>query len=459
MIQAQWDAVVIGAGPAGLNAACGMAEFGLRVALVDEQPAPGGQIYRGVTHPEAERRFREHDEYRRGLDLVRRFLRSTVEYMPGTLVWMLEPNRVFCLRDGRPFELKTRLTVVAVGAMERPAPFPGWTLPGVMTAGSADILRKGAGTAPQGPVILAGSGPLLPLAGSHLARDGALACVLDSTPPGNLLRAAPWAPLAAAGAGLLLRGARMLRTVKKSGAPLFGAVRDIAAHGSRAVEEVSFSAGGKTLRVPAKTLLYHAGVIPRTQISRALRLAHVWNARQQCWQAATDIFGESSRQGIYLIGDCAQVRGADAAALKGKICAAAVAKKDRLIPPREAFRLLAPLFAALARVLAPRPFVDALFTPRGDIYQLADDVVVCRCENITAGEIRAAVADGLHEVNEIKLFTRAGMGNCQGRTCGPAVAGVAARALGVNAAKTGYLSCRQPVRPVPLGVFSRLFPE
>ncbi len=157
----QWDALIIGAGPAGLRAASVVAESGLEAVLVDEQPFPGGQIYRHVTAPGAKERFAEAADYRDGTELVRRFERSGAQYLPESTVWFLEPGRALASRDGETLDLRAKNIIIAVGAMERPVPFRGWTLPGVMNAGGADILLKTAGVLPETPVVVAGRGPPL----------------------------------------------------------------------------------------------------------------------------------------------------------------------------------------------------------------------------------------------------------------------------------------------------------
>ena len=229
----QWDALVIGAGPAGLRAASVIAESGLEVVLVDEQAFPGGQIYRHVTAPGAEERFAEAADYRDGTELVRRFRRSGAEYLPETTVWFLEQDRILASRGEEVLDLRARNVIIAVGAMERPVPFRGWTLPGVMNAGAGDILLKTAGLLPETPVVLAGSGPLLYLVASHLIRKGhPLAAVLDQTPPSNMLKAAPHLPAGLLGLPLLLRGLSMLNDVRKSGTPVYRDVSGIEAQGA-----------------------------------------------------------------------------------------------------------------------------------------------------------------------------------------------------------------------------------
>ena len=240
----QWDALVIGAGPAGLRAASVIAESGLEVVLVDEQAFPGGQIYRHVTAPGAEERFAEAADYRDGTELVRRFRRSGAEYLPETTVWFLEQDRILASRGEEVLDLRARNVIIAVGAMERPVPFRGWTLPGVMNAGAGDILLKTAGLLPETPVVLAGSGPLLYLVASHLIRKGhPLAAVLDQTPPSNMLKAAPHLPAGLLGLPLLLRGLSMLNDVRKSGTPVYRDVSGIEAQGADRLERVLFFQG------------------------------------------------------------------------------------------------------------------------------------------------------------------------------------------------------------------------
>ncbi|MFR1533633.1 MAG: NAD(P)-binding protein [Bilophila wadsworthia] len=263
----QWDALVIGAGPAGLRAASVIAESGLVVVLVDEQAFPGGQIYRHVTAPGAEERFAEAADYRDA--------RSGASGVParntaGNDGLVLEQDRILASRGEKsPICGQKRHRRGRDGA----PPFRGWTLPGVMNAGAGDILLKTAGLLPETPVVLAGSGPLLYLVASHLIRKGhPLAAVLDQTPPSNMLKAAPHLPAGLLGLPLLLRGLSMLNDVRKSGTPVYRDVSGIEAQGADRLERVSFFCKGTAHTLEAATLLYHGGVIPRTHMANALDL-------------------------------------------------------------------------------------------------------------------------------------------------------------------------------------------
>lgn len=450
-MQQQWDVLVVGAGPAGMLAAATAAENGLEVILIDEQERPGGQIYRSVGAPNSERHFLEEEDRRQGLRIVQRFLNSGAEYLPGATVWFAEPGRVICSHEGCSREIRTNIMVLATGAMERPVPFEGWTLPGVMGAGAADILYKGAGILPEGPVVLAGNGPFIPLVGSHLASLGVqIAGVLDTRPRSNNVAAISGLLPALSDLPFLMKGLSLLKKLKGSGAPFYHDVRSIKALGKTRLEQVSYFSSGKEHRLEAATLLVHQGVIPRIHMSRMLDLDHVWDKVQRYWHPVCDDKGRSSHDRIYVVGDGSFVHGAQASGFKGELAGIDALLRLKVISRAEAEERGAAARSALRQALAPRRFVDRYFAPRADLYDMADHIMVCRCEGVTAGDIRRAVVEGCRDLNDIKLRTRCGMGPCQGRMCGPAMAEIAAGALAENVPNLTPLRFRPPIRPIPL---------
>ncbi|SCY78246.1 NAD(P)/FAD-dependent oxidoreductase [Desulfoluna spongiiphila] len=452
MIQQQWDLVVIGAGPAGLSAAAAAAECGLEVVLLDEQAFAGGQIYRSVDAPGAKGRFLQKEDRAEGLRILRRFQKSGAAYEPRSTVWFAEPGRVLATRDAQTREYKTQNIVVATGAMERPVPFSGWTLPGVMAAGAADILYKSASVVPKGPIVVAGNGPLIPLITNHLLELGAdIAAVVDTTPKANMMKAAPHMPMALRDIPFLFKGLKMVAKMTRSRVPIHRNGSDINAFGKDRLERVSFAVDGTPRSVSAATLLVHEGILPRTHMSRALGLDHAWNPVQRYWYPVCDENGKSSREGIYVAGDGVFVHGAAAAAAKGELAGIDVARSLQVLTDEDARRKRTRPRKVLSKALAPRKFVDGWFAPRKDLYEVDDDVLVCRCEGVTAAAIREAVKEGCHEVNDIKVRTRCGMGPCQGRMCGPALAEIAANALEREVPDVGSLRIRPPMRPVLFG--------
>lgn len=446
------DVIVIGAGPAGLTASACLAEMGLDVLMLDEQHRIGGQIYRHIEACPQDRQELLGEDYTHGLDVASRFRKSGAAYENGASVWQVEPNGKICYsRAGQSKQVRTNYVIVATGAMERPVPIPGWTLPGVMGAGAANNLAKEAGLNPSGVVVLAGSGPLLLLEATLLVKKGvSIAAILETTPVIPPAPAIPRAPKALLRADFLWKGVSMLREIKRAGIPHHKGVTHIRAIGQDRVEAVEAICGDKRLRIEIDMLLLHFGVIPNTHIFRQIGCKMVWKPDQRYWHPACDAWGHTNCERIFAAGDGAVVAGALAAQFKGELTALEVARCSGIIPEYERDALAAPIQKALKHDGWPRPFVDAIYAPRPEHFTFEDNTVICRCETITVRDLRNAVKQGIRELNEMKVVTRCGMGPCQGRMCGPALAEVMAAELSHSPNETGLLNIRPPLKPVPL---------
>jgi NADPH-dependent 2,4-dienoyl-CoA reductase/sulfur reductase-like enzyme len=456
----RFDVVVIGAGPAGMSAAIGMRSHGLSVLVVDEQPAPGGQIWRAVeaVAPTPTGALLG-SEYRAGVRLAVRFRDCGALYEPLTQVWQVEPNwRVYMTRDARAEVVCAKQIVLALGAQERPAPFPGWTLPGVLTVGAAQILLKTSREIPSKPVWVAGSGPLPLLYMAQLLRAGGkIAGWLDTSPPNGWLRALPCAGAVLGSLGDISKGLTWLREIKASGVRRVRGVTAVRALGESNLQEIEYTqANGKTVRVPASVLLSHEGVVPSIHMTRALGCAHSWHAQQASLRPDLDDWGQTSKQGVYVAGDGADIGGALAACVRGELVALGVAMNSGRLSSEEASVHAMPLRKKLRRLLRSRPMLDALYPPRAGILSPPDDTIVCRCEEITAGEIRQAATIGQPGPNQLKSYTRAGMGPCQGRQCGYTVAHIVATAQSRQVSEVGFYRIRPPLKPVTLGELASL---
>ena len=333
------DLIVIGAGPAGLSAACAARACGLDVTLVDEQAAPGGQLFRNIETPMAQALL-DPKERSAGLGLVKRFRESGATYYPGTIVWGLEPHRVSCTMNGKAEELTASHIIVAPGGMERPVPFPGWTLPGVMGAGGADILLRSGGTLStdkNAPVVLAGNGPLLLLLAGHLLEAGVpIAAWLDTGWWSRRIMAAGLMPAGVLDMPYVAKGMKMALRVLKGKVPIIRNVTNIRAVGSDHLEKVVYDAGGKTHEINASTLLRHEGIIPRTHILNSLNAKHAWDGVQRYWHPVVDENGRTSVDGISIAGDGTYVHGGDASMLKGAIAGVEIARRLGVISDAEA---------------------------------------------------------------------------------------------------------------------------
>lgn len=449
------DVAVIGAGPAGMSAAVAAAGAGASVVLLDEQAGPGGQIYRAITQADARRLELLGPDYADGRALAAAFAASGARHEAGVAVWEVTRDRtVHGLQAGAVRSWQAQRVVLATGAMERPFPITGWTLPGVMTAGAAQILLKTAQAVPAGELVLAGCGPLLYLLGWQYLRAGVrIRAIVDTTDRTDHRRALAHAGAALRGWRVMAKGLKLMLALRRAGVPFHTGATGLAIDGQERAAAVRFNAGGRAHRIDADVVLLHQGVVPNTQFSWSLRATHRWDEAQLCWTPQADAWGELDVPGIFVAGDGGGIGGALAAACQGRLAGLAAAQQLGRIDGAERDRRAAPVRAELATQLAVRPFLDALYRPK--LRVPADDVIVCRCEEVTAGQIRSHVALGCTGPNQAKSFGRCGMGPCQGRLCGLTVTEVIAEARGVSPAEVGYYRIRPPIKPITLGELAR----
>lgn len=453
------DLAVIGAGPAGLAAATMAAELGLSVTVFDENAAPGGQIYRGI-EAVATRRAADlavlGDAYRAGQAIVGAFRASKARYAPGTGVWLVQNDRqIGIVGNGRASMVAASRVLIATGAQERPVPIPGWTLPGVMLAGAAQGMLKSAGMVPSGPVVLAGNGPLLyQLAAQLLAAGAPITALLETR--AEYAAALPHLPVAFGAGNYVRKGLALLAAIRRAGVPIRRGVTGLRAVGGERLESVAFTSRGRSETIAASLLCLHQGVVANVQLSQAIPLKHEWNAAQRCWRPVVDPWGNSDVDGIAVAGDCGGIGGAEAAAHAGRIAAFEAARALGRIDTATRDARAAADLAAWRRHLRARPFLDALYPPAEALVVPADDVLVCRCEEVTAGQVRDAVRQGGTGPNQVKSFTRTGMGPCQGRMCGLTVSEIIADQLKKPVAEIGAYRIRPPIKPLTVGELAAL---
>jgi len=458
------DVAIVGAGPAGLSLAIGLASTGARVEIIDEQPAPGGQVYRA-----SERNAAAPDllgwlglDYAKGADLVAEARgKEGIQWHSATAVWDIRPEGDRCelaLRsDGGVSVVSARHVVLATGAMERPTPFPGWTLPGVMGIGAAQTLFKDAGLLPEDGVVLAGQGPLLYLFTAQILAAGVKPrAVLDFAPRGaslTNLHALGRAALAAPGS--LLKGLKLRRAIADAGVEHVYNVEHIEAHGTGATERVSYRRKGIRRDIETSLLLVHDGIIPNTHMSVAASCAHDWSEEQAAWQPRRDATGRTTIESVWVLGDGARILGADAATFQGRIMACDMARALNRPPPVDVLGEQADR-RALRKLETLRRFLDHQYAPAAALSAPGDDVTICRCEAVTAGEIRRLARSGCMGPNQLRAFCRAGMGPCMGRQCGNAISRIMAAETGQSVAETGHFSIRPPLKPVTLAQLASL---
>lgn len=458
------DVAVVGAGPAGLAAAARCAALGLATTLFDEQAAPGGQIHRGVEARVAQHPDAIDADDARGRALVAAFRASGAAYVPSCSVWSARALPDAAVELGIAVRaaatpsirlVSARAAILAPGAQERPFPIPGWTLPGVMTAGAAQIALKSAALVPQGRVVMAGCGPLLWLAAAQLLDAGAtIDAVLDTTPRGRLRAALVHAP-AFVTSPYFRRGLELARSVRRR-TRVVEFITALAAQGGVRVDAVRFATRDGAEALPVDHLLLHQGVVPASELAGAAGCALEWDDLHASFVPIVDAWGGTTVPALFVAGDGAGIAGATAAALHGELAALAVANAQGRIDGRMRDRAAAPLRRALADAARGRRFFDTLYRP-ADVFRIpAGDTIACRCEEVTAAAIAAAAVAGCTGPNQAKAFLRCGMGPCQGRLCALTVTEVIAQSRGVAPADVGTFRPRPPVKPLTLGELATL---
>ena len=447
------DIIIVGAGPAGMAAATTAANEGAKVLLLDELRQAGGQIYRHVGVKSETPSYLGKD-YAAGKTLVQALDHDNITVEFGATVWRIEDGpRVVWSRDGISHIATASHILLAGGAQERPVPFPGWTLPGVMTAGAAQILMKTSGLLPR-DAILAGSGPLLYLIAAQLIDAGAPPKALVETQTWSmLLGASRHLPRALLGAQPLLKGLGLLQKISAAGVKRYtGASGFWATAAEDGSIVLTFESKGRQHNVTTPLLLTHQGVVPSTHLSRASGIPHEWNDQQGAFQPIADVWGQTELTGFHVAGDGAGIGGAESAQAAGRLAALNILHHLGRLNENTRDQKAKADRAALQKALAVRPLLDALYAPPPEFLSPADETVVCRCEEVTAAEVRQTLIEGANGPRQVKTAIRVGMGPCQGRMCDLTVRGILV-SCGITPEAP---RARSPIKPVKLGELAAL---
>jgi NADPH-dependent 2,4-dienoyl-CoA reductase/sulfur reductase-like enzyme len=374
--------------------------------------------------------------------------RSTIDYRELTSVWAIEGHTLFTERNGHADVLAFDALIVASGATDRIVPLPGWTVPGVFSLGGAQIALKDQGAFIGRRVAFVGSSPLLALAAKQYQAMGAtIAGVFDTTPFFAKIRAVPYllhAPDTA------LRGLSYLAQLLTTGVPLHFGVDPVRIEGCDHVETLVLRDGkGREMHIDCDAVALGYGLKPETQLAELAGASFAFDELFRMWLPIIDADGRAAPD-LYLAGDGAAIGGADAAEASGTLASLALlADKGHTVTQSEVDRLRATI-KQLRRF--QRGLAIAFAWPHRDAGALPGETIVCRCENVIAGDIRAALGAGLipPELNRVKAITRCGMGRCQGRMCGPALQEIVAAQSGAPVATVGRLRTQAPIKPIAL---------
>lgn len=449
--------VIVGAGPAGVRAAQALVEAGLRPVVVDEWRHAGGQIYR--RQPEGFKRdhatlYGSEAEKAQAVHADFEAVRLRIDHHDETLAWNVTANRLHTLHagSGETAELRFDALIVCSGATDRLMPVEGWNMAGCYSLGAAQIALKAQGCAIGSRVVFMGSGPLMYLVASQYLQAGArVEAVLDTSPA-----LPPWAALGKllSRPRLLLKGLHLMATLRMAGVTLLSGVvpRRILGTPDDGVSGVSVRdryGRAHAFACDAVGMGWHLRA--EAQLADLARCDFDFEPLSRQWLPRIDADGRSTVPGVYLAGDGARLLGADGAEAAGRLAALAAMRDLGHAAGTAAYdRDHAELRGVLATMDTFREGLAQAFPwPHAHAAALPDDAVVCRCEVVTAGELRRCVsACGSVELNRAKAFSRVGMGRCQGRYCGHAAAEIIASAANIPVASVGRIRSQAPVKPI-----------
>jgi len=453
------EVLVVGAGPAGATAAIELAEAGRNVVVLDERHEAGGQYFKQKITAVRDTGA-DDDQYRRGRWLIDRLRSSEAELIAGATVWGAFRDvdgglELTATTDTRSLTIRPSRLIVATGAHESVPPFPGWTLPGVMTTGAGQGLIRAYRVSPGESVMIAGNGPLNLQLACELLRNGVNVVAVAESAPAPL----PWripgaARMALSSPALVAQGLGYLRMLKRAGVPLHHRHVILRAEGDGAVRRGTIAPigadghasanGEKSFDVDAICLGYRQR--PSAELVRALGCR--MQAREGAEMPERDTNFETSLPGVYAIGDGAVPLGAHAAIAQGQLAADAIlerpANRGALRRFKRHERFQRGLWSVYA---APEPGNPG------------DDVIVCRCESVTAGTLRHLIDDGVGELNSLKRLSRAGMGLCQGRYCHRSLARLIGEAAAGDTSSPQSFTPRNPIKPVTIADVADEKPE
>ncbi len=453
------DLLVIGAGPAGIGAAVAAAAQGLDVAIVELAQSGGGQVYRPPPSG-----YRLPPDSVTAEDIAAgNHLRDELEASPvrrafGHTLWSIAPGfHAHTVGPEGLAEWRAGAVVAATGTHERVIPFPGWTLPGIIGLAAATILLKSQQVLPGTKTVVAGCGPLLALVATGILKGGGqVVAVVDLAGPGDWFANLG---VMASRPRLLARGLGWMRAIRAAGVPYLFRHAVVEARGEDVLEEVLVAPvdgdgrprpGRDRRALKADSLTVGHGLVPTNEVTRLLGARHVYRPQAGGWIPEQETPLRTSVEKLYVAGDCAGIAGAESAVARGRLAGLMAALDMGAVERDEFSRLAAPQRAELRRVERFGKAMAGMMALRpGLLDTVTADTMVCRCEEVFRAEIDDALADGVGHVNQLKAWTRCGMGPCQGRMCGEAAASLVAANTG-GRERAGLWTARVPIRPVAM---------
>lgn len=462
----RYHVIIVGSGLAGMAAADLLSRHGLSVLMVDENAQIGGQLLRKPIYACSPYRRLEPDCQKRwGMQLAQKLKKNRVCFLSGVQVLGIYPGPTLLVEQagGYAAEYCADAMILATGARERHLPFKGWMLPGVMATGAAQILIKNSGILPGRRTLIGGCSPLMfALAAEILANGGKIMAVFDQSKAAKKLNAVT--------AGLaiwpkLFEGAIYLMRMAAARVPIKQGVRIVEARGRQELEAVVAARvdtngciiQGSEKIYPTDTLAVGYGFSPNIELPQQAGCSVSYSVDKGGWYVDVDAFMATTVKDIYAVGETTGIAGAGKSFIEGYMAAWNILYRQGGVNREDFEKHIRPLMRQHDRQVQYGGFINQLCRLEPACYTgIPDETVICRCEEVTMGEIRRQLENGFSTMNGIKKATRCGMGNCQGRTCGPILFDIISAFTKRPPESIGYTSARSPVKTVSLGALGQI---
>lgn len=457
-----FDVVVIGGGPSGMAAAAQAAKHQLKVALIDDRPTLGGQIYKQLGEGfKVKNPSKLGSDYVKGQELVAATNSPYIQVLLNTTAAAIEESTLHIVSQNEQAQKITfKKLIVAPGAYDRPVIFPGWTLPGVITAGGAQTLVKTQRVLPGERILFAGSGPLALAFPAQLANYGANVVSALEASPFPKLSSLIKLILATPGNFNLMQDAVFYRwSLFKKRIPMRYGRMIISAEGDGRVESVTHARVDKNWKpipgteekVLVDTLCIGYGFVPSIEIFRLLNVAMEYEEIKGGQIVTVDEWGRTSAPHVYATGDGAGVEGSYIAICRARLAAISAAMELNVLTSEQANSEASAFRKELKHRRAFQKALNQTFKIGSGIFELAGEkTIICRCESVDRSSIEDAIESTI-DISVVKAITRAGMGLCQGRNCQKQIAAMIAKKHNIEISDIKQTTPRFPARPVTLG--------
>ncbi len=465
-MKSKYHIIIIGCGFAGLAAADILTRYNLDVLIIDENPHLGGQLLRKISTLKQTKKKFELDPIKKiGFELARSIAGQNIDILYTTQVLGLFPDHRILMVDHseKIVECQGDFIICATGAREKYLPFKGWTIPGVMSTGAAQILMKSSGVLPAKTTLVGGTGPLqLALAAAILQNKGRVSAVLDQQ---NFKDKFGILHLWQHNLPKIIEGAIYLSRLFLQGTPIRQRTGIAEAIGKNQLEKVvtaqlddqnGFIQGTERI-YNTHALAVGYGFTPNIELPIQAGCDIKFDKKKGGWiVCVNEDTMETSLSAFFAVGEITGIAGAKKSYIEGRIAAWSILNQMELVNGSKNKANLRLLYYQRQHQIEYGAFLNAMCNVSDSAYQsIDDDTIICRCEEITMGDIRKTITDGFLTVNSIKKTTRCGMGLCQGRICGPVLFDILSGITHGHPGQIGEPSVRSPIKTVPLGAFLR----